>query len=212
MKDVLYETKITLKELSNLSKKKVNSTFNNEIRNRNGITIIRYKEYSLNQSCPFIMKNIYIFPDIQNEFITVSNKLLSLDINNKTKGYYLKLIMLSKNNLIDKSNTELQTLLSLSKNTITKYNKELINAGLISTGRKQIKILDNQYVLNNSEAVKKVTGNKYEVYQFVKTNNNDFFYNPINKLIQKDFECDYMPVENSIIRLTYVRKDIIVSK
>jgi len=61
----------------------------------------RYREAINHPLIEFVMRSIYCIPPIEHpNFITLSCLFMTVDLNIKVKGYYIKLLLIAENNKI----------------------------------------------------------------------------------------------------------------
>lgn len=164
LKDKYYNIRCTNKELANLTGEKDTTLkyFTTKIANH----IIK-KTFCISYNGLLRRKSLYKIPDIEDSYITISKNFLLYEIDNKIKGYYLALNLLSDNGTIKISKNRLKDILHLSKTSIYKYNIELISIDAISINKGIITILPNGFILSNDNAVKKYISDKARIQNFV---------------------------------------------
>ena len=113
----------------------------------------RYREAINHPLIEFVMRSIYCIPPIEHpNFITLSYLFMTVDLNIKVKGYYIKLLLIAKNNKILLTPNKLADKLGMGKKSVESYNLDLYNAGLLRYIPKGIELTPNELLLDNNIA------------------------------------------------------------
>ena len=116
----------------------------------------RYREAINHPLIDFTMRSLYcILPIDRPNFITLSHLFMKVDLNIKVKGYYIKLLLIAENNTIPLTNIGIANKLGISKNTVSKYNIELFQAGLLKLFPDRLELTPNELLISNDEAKQK---------------------------------------------------------
>lgn len=154
-----YNVRMRLKDLAKFTGEKEGAVqnFNKAI---NGIVTI--KDYYLPTNHPIYTtrRHSYHLPDIEEEFITISETLTKAKVPVKIKGYYIKLLLIAEDNIISLSNSQISELLMMSESTVATYNLELHIIGLLELQNKGIKLTPNGILLDNDLAAPKLIWNE----------------------------------------------------
>lgn len=100
-------------------------------------------------------RTLYKLPDIAENYITISKRLVNIELDCKVKGYYLKLLLIANNGLVNLTDNKIAKLLGMKNGTVKAYNLELQQIGLLSIGNKSLELLPSNLLLDNSKAVYK---------------------------------------------------------
>lgn len=99
------------------------------------------------------MRSLYQIPAIDCKgFITLSHKFTQVRLSVKVKGYYIKLLLIAEDNTVPLTNIGIADKLGLSKNTVFKYNIELLKAGLLKLFPDRLELTPKELLLSNDEA------------------------------------------------------------
>jgi len=128
-RDVFYYARPTLKDISILTKEKESSLKN---FNKKYDEVCQRSIYYIDKNYGYGTKrSLYYIPAMEIQCITISNKIVHIDLGIKEKGYFIKLMLLSTFSDKQLSKSNIINELGMDKKTIDKYNINLKNAGLI---------------------------------------------------------------------------------
>lgn len=154
-----YNVKMRLKDLAKFTGEKEGALkkFNTDIKG-----IVSIKEYYLPTAHPIytIRRNRYNLPDLGTHFITLSKEFTQVDAPIKIKGYYIKLLLIAENNIINLSNSKVGSLLGMSKDTVQLYNVDLQKLGLLQMLSNGVKLTPDNLLLSNDIAKPKLVWNQ----------------------------------------------------
>ena len=123
-----YNVRLRIEDIAKITgeKKGVLKNFNKSMD-----TILTRKKYPSPINHPvyeFTMRSLYKIPAMDYKgFITLSHKFTQVKLSVKVKGYYIKLLLIAENNTIPLTNIGIANKLGISKNTVFKYNIELLD-------------------------------------------------------------------------------------
>lgn len=144
-----------LKDLAKFTGEKESALkkFNTDIKG-----IVSIKEYYLPTAHPIytIRRNRYNLPDLETGFITLSKEFTQVNAPIKIKGYYIKLLLIAENNIIGLSNSKVGSLLKMNKDTVQKYNVDLLGLGLLQMQSNGVKLTPDNLLLSNDIAEPKL--------------------------------------------------------
>ena len=124
--------------------------------NKSMDTVLTRKKYPSPINHPvyeFTMRSLYCIPPIDRpNFITLSYLFMTVDLNIKVKGYYIKLLLIAENNKILLTPNKLADKLGMGKKNVESYNLELYSAGLLRYIPKGIELTPNELLLDNNIA------------------------------------------------------------
>lgn len=154
-----YNVKMRLEDLAKFTgeKKSALRNFNSDIKD-----IVSIKEYYLPTTHPIytVRRNRYKLPDLETDFITLSKEFTQVNASIKVKGYYIKLLLIAEDNIINISNAEVGKLLHMNKDTVQKYNVDLQELGLLQMQSYRVKLTPNNLLLSNNIAEPKLVWNE----------------------------------------------------
>lgn len=154
-----YNVKMRLEDLAKLTgeKKSALKNFNSDIKG-----IVSTKEYYLPTAHPIytIRRNRYNLPDLETDFITLSKEFIQVNASVKLKGYYIKLLLIAENNIINLSNAKIGKLLRMNKDTVLLYNADLQKLGLLQIQSNRVKLTPGNLLLSNDIAEPKLVWNE----------------------------------------------------
>ena len=113
----------------------------------------RYREAINHPLIEFVMRSIYCIPPIEHpNFITLSYLFMTVDLNIKVKGYYIKLLLIAEDSKILLTPNKLADKLGVGKNSVENYNLDLYNAGLLKYLPYGFELTPNELLLDNDIA------------------------------------------------------------
>ena len=141
-----YNVRLRIKDIAKVAGEKESALRN---FNKNMDAVLIRKRYPVPINHPvyeFTMRSLYQIPAIDYKgFITLSHKF-------KVKGYYIKLLLIAEDNTVPLTNIGIADKLGLSKNTVFKYNIELLKAGLLKLFPDRLELTPKELLLSNDEA------------------------------------------------------------
>lgn len=148
-----YNVRLRIKDIAKVTGEK-ESTLKNF--NKSMDTVLIRKRYPAPINHPvyeFTMRSLYQIPAIDSKgFITLSHKFTQVRLSVKVKGYYIKLLLIAEDNTVPLTNIGIADKLGLSKNTVFKYNIELLQAGLLKPFPDRLELTPKGLLLSNDEA------------------------------------------------------------
>ena len=150
-RNIYYNVRLRIKDIAKITGEKENT-----LKNKSMDTVLTRKKYPGPINHPvyeFTMRSLYKIPAIDNKgFITLSHKLTQVKLSVKVKGYYIKLLLIAENNTIPLTNIGIANKLGISKNTVSKYNIELFQAGLLKLFPDRLELTPNELLISNDKA------------------------------------------------------------
>ena len=149
-----YNVRIRLKDLANITGEKVTALnrFNKDI-----LDIIHQKKYyqDINHPVYKAKRTSYHIPPIEREkeFITLSSRLTEIKVNPKVKGYYIKLLLIADNSIINLSPKQIALKLEMGRAIVEDYNVELYKLGLLRYLPKGVELTPDDLLIDNSYAI-----------------------------------------------------------
>lgn len=129
----------------------------------------RYREAINHPLIDFTMRSLYcILPIDRPNFITLSHLFMKVDLNIKVKGYYIKLLLIAKNNKILLTPNKLADKLGMGKKSVESYNLDLYGAGLLKYIPKGIELTPKELLLDNDIAIQRKEWNPINSKNVVK--------------------------------------------
>lgn len=151
-----YNVRLRIKDIAEIIGEKESALKN--FNKRIDAVLIR-KRYPVPINHPvyeFTMRSLYKISAIDNKgFITLSHKLTQVKLSVKVKGYYIKLLLIAENNTIPLTNIGIAKMLGISKNTVYKYNIELLQAGLLKLFSDRLELTPKDLLISNDKAKQK---------------------------------------------------------
>lgn len=152
-RNIYYNVRLRIKDIAKITGEKENTLKN---FNKSMDIVLTRKKYPSPINHPiyeFTMRSLYKIPAIDNKgFITLSHKLTQVKLSVKVKGYYIKLLLIAENNTIPLTNIGIANKLGISKNTVSKYNIELFQAGLLKLFPDRLELIPNELLISNDKA------------------------------------------------------------
>lgn len=152
-RNIYYNVRLRIKDITKITGEKENTLKN---FNKSMDIVLTRKKYPSPINHPiyeFTMRSLYKIPAIDNKgFITLSHKLTQVKLSVKVKGYYIKLLLIAENNTIPLTNIGIANKLGISKNTVSKYNIELFQAGLLKLFPDRLELIPNELLISNDKA------------------------------------------------------------
>ena len=152
-RNIYYNVRLRIKDIAKITGEKENTLKN---FNKSMDTVLTRKKYPSPINHPiyeFTMRSLYKIPAIDNKgFITLSHKLTQVKLSVKVKGYYIKLLLIAENNTIPLTNIGIANKLGISKNTVSKYNIELFQSGLLKLFPDRLELTPNELLISNDKA------------------------------------------------------------
>lgn len=113
----------------------------------------RYRESINHPLWEFTMRSLYCIPPIEHpNFITLSYLFMKVKLNIKVKGYYIKLLLIAKDNKILLTPNKLASKLRMGKDSVENYNLDLYGAGLLKYLSKGFELTPKELLLDNDIA------------------------------------------------------------
>ena len=148
-----YNVRLRIEDIAKITGEKENTLKN---FNKSMDTVLTRKKYPSPINHPvyeFTMRSLYKIPAMDYKgFITLSHKFTQVKLSVKVKGYYIKLLLIAENNTIPLTNIGIANKLGISKNTVSKYNIELFQAGLLKLFPDRLELTPNELLISNDEA------------------------------------------------------------
>ncbi len=148
-----YNVRLRIKDIAKVTGEKKSALRN---FNKNMDAVLIRKRYPVPINHPvyeFTMRSLYQIPAIDYKgFITLSHKFTQVRLSVKVKGYYIKLLLIAEDNTVPLTNIGIADKLGLSKNTVFKYNIELLKAGLLKLFPDRLELTPKELLLSNDEA------------------------------------------------------------
>ncbi|MFR4195008.1 MAG: hypothetical protein ACLT3K_10770 [Bacteroides ovatus] len=152
-RNIYYNVRLRIKDIAKITGEKENTLKN---FNKSMDTVLIRKKYPSPINHPvyeFTMRSLYKIPAIDNKgFITLSHKLTQVKLSVKVKGYYIKLLLIAENNTIPLTNIGIANKLGISKNTVSQYNIELFQSGLLKLFPDRLELTPNELLISNDKA------------------------------------------------------------
>lgn len=159
------QTDTTLEQLATFIGEKVtaykgnskSNSFTDRLRESGEVKIETTYDKSIN-SDKTVSRNTYTFKSpVINQYRRISRSLIELDLSIKLKGYIIKLFSITNPHsyIIEKSQNELAKLLKMDKQTIKKYNEELINAGFLENTEKGLLLKIDSLIIDKPNRIPK---------------------------------------------------------
>ena len=113
----------------------------------------RYRESINHPLWEFTMRSLYCIPPIEHpNFITLSYLFMKVKLDIKVKGYYIKLLLIAKDNKILLTPNKLASKLRMGKDSVENYNLDLYGAGLLKYLSKGFELTPKELLLDNDIA------------------------------------------------------------
>ena len=148
-----YNVRLRIKDIAKVAGEKESALRN---FNKNMDAVLIRKRYPVPINHPvyeFTMRSLYKIPAMDYKgFITLSHKFTQVKLSVKVKGYYIKLLLIAEDNTVPLTNIGIADKLGLSKNTVFKYNIELLKAGLLKLFPDRLELTPKELLLSNDEA------------------------------------------------------------
>ena len=148
-----YNVRLRIKDIAKVAGEKESALRN---FNKNMDAVLIRKRYPVPINHPvyeFTMRSLYKIPAMDYKgFITLSHKFTQVRLSVKVKGYYIKLLLIAEDNTVPLTNIGIADKLGLSKNTVFKYNIELLKAGLLKLFPDRLELTPKELLLSNDEA------------------------------------------------------------
>nr|WP_321375514.1 hypothetical protein [uncultured Bacteroides sp.] len=156
-----YNVRLRIKDIAKVTGEKVTALKN---FNRDMETVLEKKRYYVKSNKPYVElspRTIYKIPvkDYKG-YITLSNQFTKVDLNVKTKGYYIMLLLIAENNVISLNSKGIADKLGMNKSTVAKYNLELYNTGLLRIFSNKLELTPHGLLLDNSASKQRIEWNK----------------------------------------------------
>ena len=151
-----YNVRLRIKDIAKVTGEK-ESTLRNFNKNMDAVLIRKRYPAPINHPVyEFTMRSLNQIPAIDYKgFITLSHKFTQVRLSVKVKGYYIKLLLIAEDNTVPLTNIGIADKLGLSKNTVFKYNIELLKAGLLKLFPDRLELTPKELLLSNDEAKQK---------------------------------------------------------
>lgn len=148
-----YNVRLRIKDIAKVTGEK-ESTLKNFNKSMDAVLIRKRYPAPINHPVyEFTMRSLYQIPAIDCKgFITLSHKFTQVRLSVKVKGYYIKLLLIAEDNTVPLTNIGIADKLGISKNTVFKYNIELLKAGLLKLFPDRLELTPKELLLSNDEA------------------------------------------------------------
>lgn len=148
-----YNVRLRIKDIAKVTGEK-ESTLKNFNKSMDAVLIRKRYPAPINHPVyEFTMRSLYQIPTIDYKgFITLSHKFTQVRLSVKVKGYYIKLLLIAEDNTVPLTNIGIANKLGISKNTVFKYNIELLKAGLLKLFPDRLELTPKELLLSNDEA------------------------------------------------------------
>lgn len=154
-RDIWYNVHVTLEEIMELSGDKSLSSFNKHFKE-----YLHIKPYYIENNYRYLTKrNVYHIPRMEKDCITISREFLSVDLDAKTKGFYIQLLLLERYGNMELSKKNIIHTLKMDKKTYDKYLALLMVADLVKPCS-PIKPDTSRFILENDFSYQKATSQK----------------------------------------------------